>query len=41
MTEQAALHQLREAYRGTSIEVRFFPDCGEIHPRSKQERKSK
>jgi hypothetical protein len=27
VTEQTALHQLREAYRGTGLEVRFFPDC--------------
>jgi hypothetical protein len=27
MTEQAALHQLREAYRGTGLEVRFYPSC--------------
>ena len=27
MTEQAALHQLREAYRGSAVEVRFYPDC--------------
>jgi hypothetical protein len=27
VTEEAALSQLREAYRGTGIEVRFYPDC--------------
>jgi hypothetical protein len=27
LTEEAALHQLREAYRGTGLEVRFYPDC--------------
>jgi hypothetical protein len=27
VTEEAALSQLREAYRGTGFEVRFYPDC--------------
>jgi hypothetical protein len=27
VTEEAALSQLREAYRGTGLEVRFYPDC--------------
>jgi hypothetical protein len=27
VTEQAALSQLREAYRGTGLDVRFYPDC--------------
>jgi hypothetical protein len=27
VTEADALSQLREAYRGTGLEVRFYPDC--------------
>ena len=27
MTEEAALSQLRAAYRGTGLEVRFYSDC--------------
>ena len=27
VTEENALAQLREAYRGTGIEVRFYPSC--------------
>ena len=27
MTEEAALAQLRKGYRGSGIEVRFYPDC--------------
>ena len=25
--KRAALSQLREAYRGTGLEVRFYPEC--------------